>query len=293
MRRLLVMLMMLSFGMLSAQTYRIGDVYTAPDGSQGIVYYLHPDGSGGWVVALNDASAGCPWGDISDVPALTNQSSIAFSQNLLNDTAGYANTQALRNYQNNSTNYAAGKVDFENGWVLPSPAQLSMLYGKSPFIASAITEAGGTMLVDEAYWCSAEFDASEAWVVYFSQGYFNSAVKTHSYRVRAVRSFTYTPTYVWSTGDTGPTITVSPEQTTAYTVTASTPIGCSDSADQLITVLHYDTTHLYETVCDSYLWYGDSLIQSGAYPHTLNYCFLYFLLSECFHHKIFRIIKLI
>ena len=46
MRRILIILWMLCFGLLSAQTYHIGDVYTAPDGSQGIVYYLHPDGSG-------------------------------------------------------------------------------------------------------------------------------------------------------------------------------------------------------------------------------------------------------
>ena len=107
--------------MLSAQTYHIGDVYTAPDGSQGIVYYLHPDGSGGWVVALTDAATPCPWGDHSDVPGLVNQDPSEL-QAMLNDTAGYTNTLALRNYQNNNPTYAAGMVDFEHGWVLPSPA---------------------------------------------------------------------------------------------------------------------------------------------------------------------------
>ena len=72
MKNILMALMLLCFEMVSAQSYHIGDLYTAPDGSRGIVYYVHPDGSGGWVVALDDASTGCAWGDTTDVPELTN-----------------------------------------------------------------------------------------------------------------------------------------------------------------------------------------------------------------------------
>ena len=138
-------ILLISFcALLSAQNYRIGDVYTAPDGSKGVVYYLFPDGSGGWVVALNDASTNCSWGDRhDDVPLLANQNT-SLNIQFLKDTAGYAHTQILRNYQNNS-NFAAGVVDFEHGWVLPSPAQLNMLFAQLPFISSAITAAGGTV----------------------------------------------------------------------------------------------------------------------------------------------------
>jgi gliding motility-associated-like protein len=250
---------MLSCGVISAQTYHIGDLYTAPDGSRGIVYYLHPDGSGGWVVALNDASSGCAWGDANDVPGLTNQSP-SYYQQLLNDTAGYANTQTLRNYQNNSTTYAAGKVDFAHGWVLPSPAQLSMLYGQLPFIASAITGAGGTALGYNQYWCSAENSASNAWCVDFGtnyySGYFTNAAKTTSCRVRAVRSFSNTAvvydsslTYQWNTGSTQPYINVSPSQTTTYTVTGTTDYGCSTTAEQTIIVGTGSSQTIYDTVC--------------------------------------------
>ena len=76
-------------GYLSAQYYHIGDLYTAPDGSQGIVYYLHPDGSGGWVVALNDASIDCAWGDISNIPELNDLNNIWDTQNLL-DHEGFS-----------------------------------------------------------------------------------------------------------------------------------------------------------------------------------------------------------
>ena len=251
--------------MLSAQTYHIGDVYTAPDGSQGIVYYLHPDGSGGWVVALTDAATPCPWGDHSDVPGLVNQDPSEL-QAMLNDTAGYTNTLALRNYQNNNPTYAAGMVDFEHGWVLPSPAQLSMLFAQLPFITSAIIDAGGTELSINTYWSSAENSEGEAWVIQYNQGAFQSSTKTNLHRVRAVRSFTYEPTYLWSTGDTTPTITVSPSQTTEYTVTVTTQGGCPGMASKTITteVTTPASTHIF--LCDndidtltareaaSYLW---------------------------------------
>ena len=239
----------------SAQSYQIGDLYTAPDGSRGIVYYVHPDGSGGWVVALNDASTGCAWGAATDVPGLTNQNP-SYYQQLLNDTAGYAHTQTLRNYQNNSTTYAAGKVDFAHGWVLPSPAQLSMLYGQLPFIATAITGAGGTALASDNYWCSAEKDASNAWFVNFTYGYLNPNTKTNSCRVRAVRSFTNSSvtydtllTYQWSTGSTQPYINVNPAQTTTYQVTATTDYGCSNTAEQTVLVGTGGSQTIYDTVC--------------------------------------------
>ena len=51
--------LMMVMGLVFGQTYHIGDLYTAPDGSQGVVFYENPDGSGGLVVALNNASNVC------------------------------------------------------------------------------------------------------------------------------------------------------------------------------------------------------------------------------------------
>ena len=215
-----------------AQVYKVGDLYTAPDGSQGIVYWLNPDGSGGWVVALNDASTGCAWGTATDIADLANQDPGSNNrQQMLNDTAGYAHTQAIRAYQNNDATTAAGVVNFVHGWYLPSPAQLSILYGQLPLIESALTAAGGATLTTDNYWCSAEQNSDNAWVVTFNYGYFQTSGKTGSCRVRAVRSFTYPSadgvTYVWNTGATGSDITVSSAGT--YSVTATYPQGCSDA----------------------------------------------------------------
>lgn len=263
--------------LVEGQTYKVGDLYTAPDGSQGIVYYLHPDGSGGWVVALTDASSSCTWGTTTDVPGLTNLNPTN-KQNLMSDTAGYAHTRTLRNYQNNNTNYAAGKVDFANGWVLPAPGQLATLYGQLPLIATALTSAGGTTLANKYYWTSAEDNANYAWLVDF--GEFNNSgtltinTKTYSYYVRAVRSFTYESYvdlhYEWNTGDTTPGITVSPAQTTTYTVTVSSTIGGSDTVEKTI-VVGEPASSEFTIVSDTpYTWNGITYNQSGNYTQTFT-----------------------
>ena len=45
---IIIMLMASCWELLTAQVFRVGDLYTAPDGSKGIVYYVLPDGTGAW-----------------------------------------------------------------------------------------------------------------------------------------------------------------------------------------------------------------------------------------------------
>ncbi|MBP5662839.1 MAG: hypothetical protein J6X16_01025 [Bacteroidales bacterium] len=275
-----ILILMFACMMLSGQSYRVGDLYTAPDGSKGIVYFIHPDGSGGWVVALNDVSSSCAWGDASsDVPGLANQAT-SFIANLMNDTAGYANTLAIRLHQNNNTNYAAGKVDFANGWCLPSPAQLRMLSAQWPRISSAVIAAGGSSLASASYWTSAEYSASQAWMYYFGpqnslSGGASSTSKSSGNCVRAVRSFVYESaepevTYLWSTGDNTPDITVTPSQTTTYTVSVTASTGGSDTAQYTI-VVGANSFSEFDIVSETpYVWNGITYSQSGDYTQTFT-----------------------
>ncbi len=52
-KTLLFLLMTTALVWSKGQTYHVGDLYTAPDSSKGIVFYVHHDGSA-WIVALND-----------------------------------------------------------------------------------------------------------------------------------------------------------------------------------------------------------------------------------------------
>ena len=271
------------------QTYHIGDLYTAEDGSQGIVFFLTADG-GGWAVALHDAPSdhGYVWTGVGgDIPELTNYD--LPSQTTLADTSGYANTLAIRNYSG-AGDYAANAVDFDHGWYLPSLAQLCLIYAQLPFIQAALTAAGGTPLQTEhsstyyswqdIYWSSTESSSSQAWLLPFTEdagsavawsqytGTPMQVLKSERAMVRAVRSFpppqnTYDTTlsYLWNTGFTEPHFSDVPLQTTNYTVTVSNAYGCTNSASVEVMVLDNEPQTYYDTICQgaTYNSYGFSL----------------------------------
>lgn len=268
MKRLLLFLMMIVCAATAWGQYHVGDVYTASDGNRGVVYYLSPDGTYGWAVALQDASSGCAWGgDNTFVPGLTIWSSI-YVPTLLGDTAGYENTQAILAYQGTGTGYAASQVDFEDGWVLPSAAQLMVLFSRLSQISSAIINAHGTNMAQDWYWSSSEYSQDKAWRANFGNiytfGLMDYVSKGQSCRVRAVCRFANTPvqynntlTYQWSTGSTDPFISVAPRRDTSYTVTAYTPRGCSSTAQQSIQVSTVVTQAEYDTVCQGAGFHND------------------------------------
>ncbi len=269
---------------LTAQTYQVGNLITNSDGSQGIVFFLNPDRSGGWMVALTDVSSGCAWGTANDILTLTNIDITTFPGNYspyyaaLYDTSGYSNTQKIRIFQNNNTTFAAGKVDFDNGWYLPSMGQLSILYGAKPFINNALIANGGTILSSSTcYWSSSEYNATHSWSLNSDYGFPNhdyTKISTNN-KVRAVRSFSNqtiqndtTLTYLWSTGSTQADITQSPTTTTTYTVTVTSGSGCTNSVSQTIFVNSTMTQTIYDTVCVGYPYQENGFIIPASALNT-------------------------
>ena len=176
-------------------TYHIGDLITNDDGSQGILFYVTPDQSDGWMVALNDASTSAAWGN-GDVSGLNNQTCSAPYGSLLNETDGFANTGTIRTQQT-GLNTAANVVDYEHGWYLPTAGQLSKLFGAFPFIESQL-QTYGTTLSEAEYWSSSEADGSNAFTLSCANsgnvrsGHFARRDKTSNYRVREVRNLSFT-----------------------------------------------------------------------------------------------------
>ena len=240
------------------QVYHAGDLYTAEDGSQGIVYYVFPDGSG-WAVSLHDLPMEYKWGDqLFDIPNLPNYGGndtvpyLYYPLHALADTAGYSNTMAILNSPQSVQTAASGTSNDLNGWYLPSAGQLSMLFAQLPLIETPLVDAGGTPFnngLGISYWSSTEKDASTAWTVNFSlpmpssenqfiysfSGELVPKNKTTTHNVRAVRSipapsnyYDTSLTYLWNTGDTEPHFQVTPEQTTDYSVTVTNAYGCTN-----------------------------------------------------------------
>lgn len=275
---------MLGFG----QVYHLGDLYTAEDGSQGIVFFVRADG-GGWAVALHDEESSLPWFSTAvDIPALPNYGT-TFAQAMLADTAGYTNTQQIRNSLGPGNHYAAGAVDFEHGWYLPAIGQLAMIYAQLPLLQTALITSGGTPLTTEgtffdiyglSYWSSTEATGQQAGSLSFvndpvNEPFLRGATGTpHPYekqqplKVRAVCSFPpphnvydSTLTYQWNTGSTEPHFQDVPLQNTTYTVTVSNAYGCTNTASANVTVIDNDPQTLYDSVCQgsAYNNYGFTL----------------------------------
>ncbi len=177
-------------------TYHIGDLIINDDGTRGILFYLTPDQSDGWMVALNDVSTSVPWGN-GDVPGLTNQTCSTPYGSLLDETDGFANTGILRGHQNGQ-NTAANVVDYEHGWYLPTAGQLSKLFGALPFVENPLLAHGSTLAHAE-YWSSSEANADEAFAVSFRPasnvraGGFIRSDKGQNYHVRAIRNLALAP----------------------------------------------------------------------------------------------------
>lgn len=281
---LLQFAVMLGFG----QVYHLGDLYTAEDGSQGIVFFVRADG-GGWAVALHDEESSLPWSTTAvDIPALPNYGT-TFAQAMLADTAGYTNTQQIRNSLGPGNHYAAGAVDFEHGWYLPAIGQLAMIYAQLPLLQTALITSGGTPLTTEgtffdiyglSYWSSTEATGQQAGSLSFvndpvNEPFLRGATGTpHPYekqqplKVRAVCSFPpphnvydSTLTYQWNTGSTEPHFQDVPLQNTTYTVTVSDAYGCTNTASANVTVIDNDPQTLYDSVCQgsAYNNYGFTL----------------------------------
>ena len=287
----LFLLMTTSLVWSKGQAYHVGDLYIAEDGTQGIVYYVFPDGSG-WAVSLHDLPMDYKWGDQQhDIPNLPNYGEsdpltyIYYPLYAMADTAGYSNTMAILNSPQSIQTAAFGISSALSGWYLPSAGQLSMLFAQLPLIETPLAEAGGTPLNNSlgiSYWSSTEKDASAAWTVNFSlpiptsenqfiyshSGELIPENKTTARSVRAVRSFpppnSYydtTLTYLWNTGSTEPHIQDVPLENSTYSVTVTNAYGCTNTAHGSVTVLDNEPQILYDTVCvgTTYHNYGFTL----------------------------------
>jgi uncharacterized protein (TIGR02145 family) len=124
-------------------------------------------------------------------------------------------------------------------------------------------------------WVTNEYTSSEGYFFDISGnsaglGIFSNGVdKKGGFSVRCMKSVgnALPISYLWSTGDTTPTISVSPTQTTTYYCTVSNGISsCTDSVT--ITVKQTSTSTQSASACDSYQWYGNTYTSSGVYTFT-------------------------
>ncbi|MBP5650354.1 MAG: hypothetical protein J6X01_04680, partial [Bacteroidales bacterium] len=208
---------------IRAQIYQVGDIYTFPDSSKGVICYVNPDNPvEGWAVALNDvgwvsknnnkqyymidANVALPAGmethpyDAEDGIGRSSLSSWVFE--------GKKNTKLLVESGHSD---AAEAVGYYNGWYIPDAVQLRMIFSLLPIIQPSILAAGGDieslkyMYTNNKshgfdYWTSTRVGADQMLVVRGSQYFYqvrtpsnhNIPINTENStqnRIRAVRDF--------------------------------------------------------------------------------------------------------
>ena len=182
---LLLLFFTVSVVRVNAQEYQLGQVVENPDGSRGVVFYLNEDGTSGWMVALHDVSIDCSWGPAGAIGGIENIaiSNSEYLTSIFLDLDGYDHTQRIREYCENSgttSPYAAGLVDFDNGWYLPSAGQLKWLYLNAVFYETALQSVGETMGL-HGYWSSSLQSDEKAWYVQFGAPYPETAWASNGY----------------------------------------------------------------------------------------------------------------
>ena len=179
----------------TAQNYRIGDLITNPDGSQGIVFYVNKDRTNGWMVALDDLSTH-NWGNTNEIAQIPN---IDNPNDLLKDEDGYTYTGIIRDINSNYPNaYGAGQVDYDNGWYIPTAGQLMKLCSVLDKVNTRLAQAGGSYLLKQSYFSCSESDTpSKVWTVNFGSnshdwgGQFETHGKNETAYFRAVRDIVF------------------------------------------------------------------------------------------------------
>lgn len=243
---------------------KIGDLVQNEYGEKGVAFDVQADGRTGYMVALKDIPISCMWSsklvDIEELPNLYHIDDLFASQIYAeSDWRGEENTRILRKNSFNENDWAVWAVALEKGWFVPSAGQLGSIYALLPTIDSSLVRNGGDEFAYDHYWSSSERTDWNGWAYDMAFGNLDAISKNTYLNVRAISRFSACEPYVevldsslafqWQSGENTPFIEVTPEETTTYTVTATSKEGCSVSASKTLFVTQNEKIEIWDTIC--------------------------------------------
>ena len=190
MKKLLILIILCSIGLNSSFAQKLDDAYQG-----GIVFYLFQEEDAGYVAgeihgliaATEDQTTIEEWDEIEDgavwgcyeteLLGIDGTAIGTGAQNTLDILAGCSKNGI-------PAKLAADYEVIENGvtyddWFLPSKDELNVIYENQTNIGD----------FSKSYWSSSQYDITNVWWQYFTNGNQRNSPKSYADRVRAVRSF--------------------------------------------------------------------------------------------------------
>jgi len=181
-----------NYGGSGEYTYELGEYVPAQGG---IIFHRYIDNGvqNYLVVAISDSSTSVAW-DPRPVPPQLNVDST---------WDGSGNTQIINSSITPPTIFSTAAYFATNntspsmpGWYLPAIDELSLLWQNRFNVNRTLSGnssfgniSGATQIGYDYYWSSTEYDNSNAWFFFFSNGDANYNPKSNAFFVRAVRKF--------------------------------------------------------------------------------------------------------
>ena len=175
----------LNDGSLAILQYEIGDFAHG-----GVVFWINETGDHGLVVDIMDISTNQRWYNFDGQNRITNALGKGIYSGIDNTTL-IISRLASDNFLGQCAALTCANLvrgDFGD-WYLPSITELNEVFLQKTKVDSTSLANGGTIIEEDAYWSSTEFDSSTAWYQIYPSGLQEIGLKITLNRIRAIRKF--------------------------------------------------------------------------------------------------------
>ena len=165
------------------KTYKVGNYYHE-NGKEGIVFEVDAAGRHGKIMALHDLPDQLSW-------CTKAKEECGNIIGAFDEQDGMKNLGVVRRIPGWREKYPvfAACAALGEGWYLPAREELIKLYDNRLDLSAQAEKFGGSPFVETRYWSSSENSSTNAWYVYFGNGYLSNSIEFTQYRARAVAAF--------------------------------------------------------------------------------------------------------